>query len=210
MLGQEFGVTDFSADIATFISLAAESYASTLLTTFCKFSAHRASTFSLPINTRWEIAESEDIREVLEQIKINEIIAIEQINAAMPAIEEVGTEDPTVSQTTSQTGVEKVKKARGSKKDLPEAVKDKLANTAAMLAVGGSVKSWMVAGAGNTYTPVVKPKSEMVEETSVQERRRGREKVQKRVTISDALTAMEGRRELRGGDVLYRYWANIK
>jgi hypothetical protein len=128
------------------------------------------------------------------------------------------------SVTSTPAGDGKKKKERGStKKDLPEAVKNKLANTAAMMAVGGTMKSWMLPGASLSATT---PKSGSGPQSMTQKviptatgpgvlssttvpagyRQRG----QKRVTIKDALFVAESFKHLRSSELLYKWWANVK
>lgn len=127
------------------------------------------------------------------------------------------------------------KKKSQAKKDLPESVKQKLTNNAAMMAVGGNLKSWMLPGASlTTSTPVGSkstgpasksatgltipitsgsflevPKSEGQRKAIVRGGHRG-VKIQKRITIKDALLVLESQRHLSRSELFYKWLANIK
>jgi hypothetical protein len=117
------------------------------------------------------------------------------------------------SANTSQTGKQKKKKV----KELPEAMKQKITNDAALAAVGGTVKSWMRQGATiaapKKVLPISKPRSNNLPNNNsamLRRERAGARKFQKRITIKDALFVMENRSELKRTDLLYKWWANVK
>ncbi|KAJ3353596.1 hypothetical protein HDU91_005876, partial [Kappamyces sp. JEL0680] len=116
----------------------------------------------------------------------------------------------------------------GPKKDLPEAVKQKNANSAAMMAVGSTQKAWMLPGASaltlpaakrsesrsnsagaaaNTFSPSTGSELGSV---TVRAGNRPNRITQKRITIKDALGVMETFRHLKSSELLYKWWANVK
>lgn len=147
-----------------------------------------------------------------------------------------GVGDVSVSTSAATEGGGGKRKSGGSgiKKDLPEAMKSQLTNYAAMLAVGGTVKSWMLpggsmvaagpaAGAKGVPPPSIMrrpaPPSSFQDlsatgsgsvSTRTGARGTGNRIIQKRVTIKDALTVLEGQKHLKSSEFLYRWLANIK
>jgi Transcription initiation factor TFIID component TAF4 family len=114
---------------------------------------------------------------------------------------------------------EKGKKSKNTpktkKKDLPESAKNKLINSAALRAVGGPVKSWMLPASSSSAAPQQKKPTRLATESGHQSLpaggiRSSRNKVQKRVTLKDALFAMENTKTLKRSDLLYKWYANIK
>lgn len=114
------------------------------------------------------------------------------------------------------------KKRGGAKKEVSEAEKQKLTNKAAMYAVGGTMKSWMLPGAsisapsppirsisntaadvgsaGGGSTSSTAANGTGAQQPKVTTSRLGRREVrgvQKRVTIKDALCVMETQKGLR-------------
>lgn len=115
---------------------------------------------------------------------------------------------------TPATDVKKPKK-QPVKKDLPEAVKNKMTNSAALMAAGGTMKSWMLPGATiSVPSPKIVSKVNTVVynpiSSSTTVRAGVRARTQKRITIKDALFVMESQRELKCSELFYNWWANIK
>lgn len=113
----------------------------------------------------------------------------------------------------------KKKTKKAIKKDLPESVKNKLANSAAMIAVGGAVKSWMMPGglAPPSSAPKKKPVSKLIPKTipgtkkTIQTIQTSKsQKSAKKITLQDAIFTMEQDRQLRSSNLLYKWCANIK
>lgn len=115
--------------------------------------------------------------------------------------------------TSTQSTESKKQKKVNPKKELPEAVKNKMTNNAALMAAGGTVKSWMLPGATiSAPTPRSVPGKESKKATSkgITVRTGSRLRIQKRITIKDALFVMESQHELRNSELLYKWWANVK
>ena len=139
---------------------------------------------------------------------------------------------------TAPSGTQPTKKGKSSaKKDLPEAVKNKLTNYAAMMAVGGTMKSWMLPGASlstsqnaSPQQPIPSSRTESKNNTNaassftteggradgplgvakVRAGYRGSRQIQKRITIKDALLVLESQKHLKTSELFYRWLANIK
>jgi hypothetical protein len=107
------------------------------------------------------------------------------------------------------------KKRAGPRKDLPEAVKNKLANQAVQMAIGGTQKSWMNAG-GTSFgsrpgsLPAQKQTPVALGPGVLSNIPAGSRAGPKRITIKDALMVVENRKELRTSELLYKWYANIK
>lgn len=120
-------------------------------------------------------------------------------------------------QTPAAKGADKKKPKKSSKKDLPESVKNKLTNSAAMMAAGGTMKSWMVPGGVTSMASAppkklatrVNPKSSgQFAPAAIRANRAV--KTNKRIALKDALFVLEGNPMLNNSDTLYKWWANIK
>jgi hypothetical protein len=120
-------------------------------------------------------------------------------------------EDST-QQSTQQSSS---KKKMGPRKDLPEAVKNKLANQAVQMAIGGTQKSWMNAG-GSSFgsrpgsLPAQKQTPVALGPGVLSNIPAGARAGPKRISIKDALMVVENRKELRTSELLYKWYANIK
>ncbi|KAJ3310771.1 hypothetical protein HDV04_004653 [Boothiomyces sp. JEL0838] len=186
-----------------------------------------------------EIMEESNVREILLKIENDERIEQEKLLESVgprptPEDLEQNPESLTSSAVTNSTSVattvntnvstpksvtaasEKKPKRPATKKDLPEAVKNKMTNNAAKMAAGGTMKSWMLPGASiaAVSTPKVVPKEakgKAPERKAASIVRAGsRLRTQKRITIKDALLAMELQRELKSSELLYKWWTNVK
>jgi hypothetical protein len=121
------------------------------------------------------------------------------------------------SKMTVQTDDSKKPKPKkvSSKKELPEAVKNKMTNSAALMATGGTMKSWMLPGATiSVPSPKIVTNDNFAHNDPTQPssivRAGSRLRTQKRITIKDALFVMEGKRELKSSELVYKWWANVK
>lgn len=113
---------------------------------------------------------------------------------------------------------------KNTKKDLPEAVKHKLANNAALREIGGPTKSWMLppssmpGGSGSIGKPVrlttatnsAVMGSSVVSDAGDNVYRAKRGTANQRISLKDALFAMENTRALKRSDLIYKWYANIK
>ncbi|KAI8900292.1 hypothetical protein BC833DRAFT_582569 [Globomyces pollinis-pini] len=189
-----------------------------------------------------DVAELDDVRVQLHEIETRQREELEALNEQLgprPTEEEIAAD--TASSVPNTTGATnsvqtvasqkvappvtpstidgKKPKRQSTKKDLPEAVKNKLTNSAALMAAGGTIKSWMLPGASISLSNKVTSKDTPSKtggrngdqlKISSTVRPGSRLKAQKRVTIKDALYAMESQRELKTSDILYKWWANVK
>jgi hypothetical protein len=122
----------------------------------------------------------------------------------------------TISQKTSVQSSDSKKSKKSQKKDLPEAVKNRLTNNAALMAAGGTMKAWMLPGASIAAPtpPKIIPKevkmSGEMPRPAATIRTGSRLRVQKRITIKDALFTMENYRHLKTTELFYKWWASVK
>ena len=166
-------------------------------------------------------------RERLEYDRVFTLIGPPPTDEA-PVVEE-SVAPSSVSGSTQATPAPKVqtpapkttdkKKPRKSKKDLPESVKNKLTNSAALMAAGGTMKAWMLPSTPALASAPPKKKSvskvvpRMVGPTvtpSNPMRTSRTSRTAKRITLKDALFTMEQMRSLKGSSTYYKWWANVK
>ncbi|KAI8806086.1 transcription initiation factor TFIID component TAF4 family-domain-containing protein [Cladochytrium replicatum] len=159
------------------------------------------------------------------------------INGGSGGLGGIGT---SVESGADATGTGKKKGGRKKNKDLPENIKTKLTNQTAAALSGIKYKSWMIAGgatggggdlrvvpggkkrgndqaggggsggmsgAGGGANPMSTP---IVSSKGMRIGRLMTQKEMRRVTVKDALFAMEKDRELRKDAILYKWLANIK
>jgi hypothetical protein len=104
----------------------------------------------------------------------------------------------------------KVKKQ--TKKDLPEAVKNRLSNNAALREIGGPVKSWMLPPSNMPSSSGIKP-SKLTSTNSISNSSGmgfKRTTANKRIILKDALFAMENTRVLKNSRLIYKWYASVK
>ena len=187
-----------------------------------------------PTNYELEIQENDEIKlklleiESRERSKYEELMetvgprpteeeleeeAQAQAAAAAAAAANPNTLNSTQQASSAQSVDSKKGRKSNAKRELPEAVRNKMTNNAALVAAGGSVKSWMLPGATisaaapRSYHP---KEAKNISASRVTVRTGSRLRIQKRITIKDALFVMESRRELRNSELLYKWWANVK
>ncbi|KAI8907885.1 transcription initiation factor TFIID component TAF4 family-domain-containing protein, partial [Gorgonomyces haynaldii] len=220
------------------ISIACCDFISTLLERMCKAADHRTGA-DLDSFVVQQVSQSEpgmqldiipldDVKRDLYKIEQRERIEHDRVFGLlgpppMPE-DEAQQEEPSSQQTPKDKKKDKddkKKKPRTIKKDLPESVKNKLTNTAAMMAAGGPVKSWMTSGT-SLMTPSAPPKKKPVTRLVPQTiagpgvtpinplRANKQNKGGKRITLKDALFTMDQTIALQQSGILYKWWAQIK
>lgn len=151
------------------------------------------------------------------------VIAPTATSAAPPSL----TEKPKITKKKSDAASTVVaedkegKRKRSSKKDLPEAVKTKMANSAALMAAGGTVKSWMLPTSHQIAMPPKKNATKVI--SSRDANLRGEKggiglngsadkgsRAARRVMLRDALFVIGDHRNFSDGELLYRWNSNIK
>jgi hypothetical protein len=221
------GIDEVDDSYTSFLSQAAEVYITTLLEKMCAAADCRANLdFDVFQSQAWDVEARDDIRAQLVEMETRERTELAQLLATIPprpSDEEEGGGGEISQATQATTSTVAAPKKRGAKKDVPEAIKHKLTNQAAMFAVGGTVKSWMLPGASISAPAPVQP---VLNKTSTSAAinahskpavdkkstlgRAAQYNMQKRVTIKDALLVMESQRHLKTSDILYKWLANIK
>jgi hypothetical protein len=236
------GLSALDPNFTAFVSQAAEAYITSILTAMCSASDHRANTdYEVLLEANGtgtgeyelDIYEDDNIKLDLVEIEARERELQENLYNAVgprPTEEELeemqeqgsslaGTQNlssQTVSQKTSGQSTDSKKSKKSVKKDLPEAVKNKMTNNAALMAAGGTMKSWMLPGASiaaPTPSKIIPKEIQISGDTPrpVSTVRTGsRLRVQKRITIKDALFTMEGYRHLKTTELFYKWWASVK
>lgn len=225
-IGEKYGVEDIDESYCTFVSQATEAYMIEVLEKMCQAADHRAvidfDIFNRDLsNTAFEleIQEKDETAQTLREIEQRERLEQNTLMASVGArpIEEVegmpSLYQPSTPQNVQAQGKGDKKIKRSSKKDLPEAVKNKLANNAAMMAVGGTMKAWMLPGASMSQAPKSAyretPKQAQNQSMPPSSSRTStqRNRTQKRITIKDALVVMQ---DMRVDALSYKWWSSVK
>ena len=219
----DHGITNVDTKVLHYVSQAAETRVLKLLESMIHTSQHRTGlTSSRFLNTEKALAPDLELdvsikneeRKILEKIEESDRAMEMDFKTDLPAFA-----DDLSSDMTDMT--KKKKKTGGSKKDLPENVKQKMINSTALLAAGGKMKSWMLsndAGTGSsllkTSFPVKKRESKKKEDGNVKNRDpalKGMRITQSdRVILRDALVCLENDLHLSKSSLHYKWINNLK
>ena len=104
---------------------------------------------------------------------------------------------------------------------MPESVKAKIINSAALMAAGGHTKSWMHASTPSMSAPPKQDKVQRLTTTATSNSHHGsagaghsirvnKSRQPKRISLRDALFTMGQTPTLTGSELMFKWWANIK
>ena len=220
------GLSQVDVGIIDYISQAAESRAYQVLTNMIRVSQHRTGVSTSRLISKERTARSgyefKLSAKNTQQKTYDELERLErEIEIELKA--DLPSEENEDAMSENMDGAKK-KKGKGSKRDLPENVKQKMINTTALLAAGGKMKSWMVpsgdAAASSsllkTSFPVKKKESPPKKGKKDAEKTddpalKGMRVTQKdRVTLKDALLTLETDPHLSKSTLYYRWLSSLR
>ena len=163
-----------------------------------------------------ERVQFEELMETVGPRPTEEELEEERLALEAQAQQAANAQQSSQSSNQQQQSVQSIDSKKGRKvnpkKELPEAVKNKMTNTAALMAAGGTVKSWMLPGAtiSGPTAKVTTQRDQQKAASKLSARTGSRLRIQKRITIKDALFVMETQNELKNSELIYKWWANVK
>lgn len=248
-IAKPLGITSIDPRYHLMLSHAVDSYLRSLMAVMKNVSQHRAGiTLAEFINaergllhgsdTELTVRPLDDIRNKLSDMEMQQRDDEEGIASKIAHLmpnpedeEEEATEqqnggNEAIADGNDQTDKKKAKKP-ASKRDLPEAVKNKLTNKTAFLAAGGKMKSWMIGsssdaalGSRSKRVVVSKPTTTESNQSSGPIENKAIEptagstsamiRASKRIMLRDAIYALEQQQSLRSSPLLIKWLANIK
>lgn len=222
----EYGIRNVDIKILEYISQAAESRVNELLEPMIQVSRHRTGVTSSQILSEerkmksgyeLKVSSKNTVKKTLDDLEKQELALETELKAELP---EEGEE------VLSDTPDGKKKKYKPiSKKELPDNIKQKMINTTALLAAGGEMKSWMM-GAGSDPSSSGLLKSFPVKsKTAASSRKRKDESAEKpsdpalkgmrvmqkdRITLKDAMAALETDPHLPRTSLFYKWLSQLR